>query len=209
MKRLLASIFISSYLSILAYGVVCHALTYRSDQHPMMYFIVWDMFCGWSAFADGTAIVAEGESGKFYELAPAPWGEIVPFGSMQRHDYDYLKRHYRDIALNTLRHTQHEPITRIFVVEAAWSKKFDLPDALWKERFDVPKDPKKYYRLRAEMDGEGMLVRHYTAWLDSQGYKVVADNPRLMNDSRNGQSFFAVDQSRPAGSVYMTSPKGN
>lgn len=208
MKRWLSGLVIFSYITVLSYGVVCHSLSYRVAQHPMMYFIIWDMFCGWSAYADATKIVAQGESGTYYELSPPPWGEIVPYGSVGRHNYDNLKRHFPKLAENTLRHTQHEPIDRIFVIEEIWPKKFDLPEPVWNALYDSPKDAKHYYRLRAELNSDCEVVRGYSGWHDNQAWIAISDNPRLVNEARNGQSFFMVDQGRNTIGA-LGSPKGN
>ena len=73
MKRWLATTFIAAYLFILSGGLACHAMGFAVTSHPLMYFIVWDMFCGWCAYTTQTHVIAEGESMKFYELAPGPW----------------------------------------------------------------------------------------------------------------------------------------
>lgn len=209
MKRRLSSLVICAYLGVLGFGLVSHTFQYANVKHPLMYYIIWDMFCGWSAYADATKIVAEGESGKFYELAPGPWGEIHPYGSVGRHDYDNRKDFYVRLASNTLRHTQHEPIARIVVLEEIWSKIYDLPDDIWKARYDEPKEVHKYYRQRAEMTGDCRVIRRYSGWHDNQATVAVIDNPRLMNDSRSSQSVFALEQPRLSGNVPMTAPSGN
>ncbi|MGQ0633225.1 MAG: hypothetical protein ACT4QC_01335 [Planctomycetaceae bacterium] len=150
MRRLVTLAFITVYLGALVYGNLCHAVGHGTGSHPLMYFIVWDMFCGWAAYDSRTHIVAQGENQKFYELAPAPWGEIRPWGSLGRHHYDGFNSHSGRIALNTLRHSAHEPIERVFVIEECWAKKFNLPDSVWKSRYDAPRDPYSYYRLRSE-----------------------------------------------------------
>jgi hypothetical protein len=50
MKRWITHLTIAAYLGVLTWGVVSHALGYKTGMHPGMYFIVWDMFCGWSAY---------------------------------------------------------------------------------------------------------------------------------------------------------------
>jgi hypothetical protein len=204
MRRWLATLFISGYLSALGVGIVSHTLSVGTGAHPLMYFIVWDMFCGWAAYSQLAHVIGEGESGKFYELAPGPWGEIKPYGPLGRQHYDPHFSFLGDIALNTLKHTQHEPMTRIFVVEDTYSKKFDLPDTIWAARYDEPKDIKHYYRLRAELNGEGLVMRSFSGWLEYQGLQAAGDNPRLQAESRNSRSFFVVDQFRAPGSDYFS-----
>ncbi len=110
MKRLIAVGTIFAYLGVLVAGLGSHALNYKTDAHPTMYFIVWDMFCGWSAYEDRTHIIGQGESGRYYDLAPAPWGDYRPFGDIERHHYDPFATHAGNLAMNTLRYSDHEPI---------------------------------------------------------------------------------------------------
>ena len=65
-----------------------------------MYFVVWDMFCGWSAHSSELHLIAEGESGDFYRLTPAPWGDFVPFATAPRQDYDAHNMFTGKIAAN-------------------------------------------------------------------------------------------------------------
>ena len=191
MKRWLAHITIVAYLGALSWGLCAHMLRVGTGAHPVMYFLVWDMFCGWSAWAGKSHVVGQGESGRYYELAPAPWGDLHPFGSLDRHDYDPNAIFSARMAVNCLRHTQHEPIVRIFVVEECWPKKFNLPDELWALRHSRPKDIHKYYRVRHVLTGEGQLVQTYTDWLTWQAGVCVADNPRLRAETRKSTPFIA------------------
>ena len=76
MKRLATVLFILAYIGSLGWGIVAHAVKYKASSHPAMYFVVWDMFCGWSAYANRTQIIAEGESGRYYDCllytSPSP-----------------------------------------------------------------------------------------------------------------------------------------
>ena len=65
-KRWAVSLVIVGYLSSLGYGIVCHTLNFNTASHPAMYFVVWDMFCGWSAYANRVHIIGEGEDNKYY-----------------------------------------------------------------------------------------------------------------------------------------------
>ena len=140
MKRVLTVLFIAGYIGVLTYGNLCHVLRSGVAAHPLMYMIVWDMFCGWSAFDSRIHIVAEGESEKYYDLTHAPWGELHPYGYIGRENYDQWQNHTGPIGINVLKHTRHEPITRLFVIEECWAKKFNLPDHIWQHRYDDPKD---------------------------------------------------------------------
>ena len=120
MRRLIACGVIGVYLFALAFGVFSHAVGYKSSSHVGMYFIVWDMYCGWSGYEVRHHIIAEGESGKYYELTPPPWGEFVPFGSAERHHYDGSTVYTGQITAHILAHTDHEPITQVVLVEESW-----------------------------------------------------------------------------------------
>jgi hypothetical protein len=192
MKRLLASAFIAAYLFALSMGVFCHAVNYKVGSHPAMYFVVWDMFCGWAAHSTRMHVLAEGESGAVYELAPGPWGEYKPFGSLGRRHYDSLALSSANLAMNCLRHTKHEPIARIFIVEENWPKKYNLPDSIWEKHFDGPKEKHSYYQTRYILSEKGMVLRANPNWFSKQANLAIADNPRLQAESRRGKAFFAV-----------------
>ena len=62
LKRGLSYLTITSYVGILLFGIFCHTFSFRTGSHPGMYYIVWDMFCGWSAYSIRTHIIGEGIS---------------------------------------------------------------------------------------------------------------------------------------------------
>lgn len=192
MKRWLATFTIAGYLGALGFGVVAHALNYKHASHPVMYFLVWDMFCGWAAYENRIHIIGEGDSGRYYELAPGPWSDFHPFGELSRHHYDPFCRHALTLAENTLRNTDHEPIQRIYVVEETWAKKFNVPDHLWEKRYPEPKEPYSYFHLRKVYRGDGTLLTENGGWFDYQTHASISDNPRLWNDSQKGKSFLEV-----------------
>lgn len=191
MKRFLSSLFICSYLCILMYGVVCHTLTTGVAQHPGMYFVVWDMFCGWDSYANKFHVVGEGESGKYYELAPGPWGEIHPYGNLGRQHYDSHLAHVHRLALNTLKHTSHEPILKFYVIEELWSKKYDFPEYLWKRKYEAPREPLSYFNTRLVYDGEGVLVHKNSSWFDNQVSRTI-NTPRIMADMRSNRPSMVI-----------------
>jgi hypothetical protein len=193
MKRWLARLTICTYLSALIIGTSCHAMNFGLSSHPIFYYFVWDMFCGWSAHEIRYHLVGEGESGAHYQLSPAPWNTFAPYGDMERGQYDTLGNAHAKIAVNTLKHTDHEPITRIFLIEEVWSKKYNLPEGLWALRFDEPKDPHSYFWLKATMDGDGKLVQYNRDYLTNLLSMTIADNPRLKADSLRGKPFYAVN----------------
>ncbi len=150
------------------------------------------MFCGWSAYEQRLHIVAEGESGHFYQLAPAPWGDFTPFGDLERHHYDPFVNHAHTIAASVLEHTKHEPIERVFVIEQSWSKKFNLPDRLWDAQYTEAKDPHSYFHLRQVISPEGDVLSASQNWMDYQIGKTIGENPRLWRDSRKGRTAWEV-----------------
>ena len=77
MKRVFAVAFIICYVAGLTVGNLAHVLRHGVSPHPLMYFVVWDMFCGWSAFDSRVHIVAEGESGKYYDLNTSRLGRAA------------------------------------------------------------------------------------------------------------------------------------
>lgn len=188
-KRWLAGLGITAYLGTLLFGIVSHAANFQDGSHPSMYFIVWDMFCGWSAYESRTHIVGQGISGKYYELSPGPWSDYHPYGDISRQNYDSFNLHPHTIALNCLKHTEHEPMTRLYVIEEAWAKKFNLPESVWQQRYAEPKEPFSYFRLRTVMTPEGRVTRSAVPWLSYQTNLTITDNPRLMAESQRGPMF--------------------
>ncbi|MEZ6067621.1 MAG: hypothetical protein R3B90_18360 [Planctomycetaceae bacterium] len=190
MRHWKASLFISVYLGALVFGLFSHAMSFLKLSHPAMYFIVWDMYCGWAGYENRMHLVGEGESGVYYDLSP-PWGSFVPYGSADRESYDMYGSHGATMAINTLEHSEHEPIVRIMVVEESWSKKYNLPDVLWDAQYDVPKEPYSYYHVIAVNNRTGEFLERSSPWLTTQAEKSVMENPRLVADMRKGHTFFA------------------
>ncbi len=218
MKRWLATGFIAAYLAVLGYGVGCHALSYEVGRHPLMYFVVWDMFCGWATYSMRSHVIAEGESGKYYELTPAPWGEFEPWGPAGRHNFDPFNNHMGRVAANALKHTQHEPIARVFVIEECWPKRYELPAEVWKLRYgDEPQTPNRYYHRLAELTPDGQYQRRYPSWLVAQHARSVRANPRLeleaarcrpivLSDARNSDTPSAGSREIPP---FLSAPSAN
>ena len=192
MKRTMAILAICAYLGSLSWGIVAHTIGVGVGSHPGMYYVVWDMFCGWGAYSTRWHVIGEGESGRYYEVAPAPWGELQPFGNVDRRHYD--DQNYMTPALirNNLARTSHEPISRVFVVEEAWPKKFNLPDHLWAERYDEPKDQKSYYHLRAICDNNGNVMEAYPNWHSVLYTRALGDNPRIAQQRAHSRPFYSV-----------------
>ena len=193
MKRWLAKLAIGSYLTALALGIACHAMNFGMASHPVVYYFVWDMFCGWSAHETRYHLVGEGESGGFYRLSPAPWSTFAPYGDLERSQYDVIGNAYARIALNTLQHTQHEPIVRFFVIEECWPKKYNLSDQLWAARFDEPKDSHSYFWVKTTFAADGSVLQGNRDYISHLTAMAIQDNPRLKADSLRGKPFYAVD----------------
>jgi hypothetical protein len=203
MKRWLAHLTIAAYLGSLATGIFCHAVGFGLSSHPAMYFIVWDMFCGWSSWATRTELVAQGESGAYYDLGATPWGDFYPFGDLPRRHYDATNNFTPRMALNCLKHTKHEPIARVFVVEVWWPKMYNLPDHLFTRRFGRAKDIEKYYHIKHIFTPDGTLLQSNPTWLQQQYAIAMGNNPRLQADVRRMSPFLALGPERvPKGTYY-------
>jgi len=193
MRRWFAKLTIGLYVGALFLGISAHAMSFGTSAHPAMYYFVWDMFCGWTAHEIRYHVLAEGESGTYYDVSQGPWSTFTPYGDLSRAQYDATGNAHHKMALNTLRHTDHEPIVRILVAEEVWPKKFNLPDHVWNLRFDEPKDPKSYFWLKTVLDAEGNVLSHRPTYLSYLYTKTVANNPRLQADTVRGKPFFAVN----------------
>lgn len=196
MRRIAAVTFIFAYLSTLGWGIVAHTLHVGAYKHPAMYWVVWDMFCGWSGYAIRHEIIAEGESGTYYSLYPPPWNDFKPFGSLSRHHYDSYSAHAPRMAKNVLDHTTHEPITRIFLIERQWSKRYNIPDYTWANRHSGPKDRQDYYHIRTVMNQNAEVLKHATDWQGVQMHRFVMSNPKLKALASRGNSFINMTPRR-------------
>ncbi len=206
MKRWLTHLLICSYLGALSFGLFSHAVGLNTNCHPAMYYIVWDMYCGWSAFESRLHVIGEGESGDYYELLPGPWGDVYPHGSVGRRQYDMPANHVVKMAAATLRHTRHEPIRQIIVVEEAWPKKYNFRDEVYLERYGEPKERQSYYFVRVMATPEGDYTRRQPQWGAMLSQQAVANNPRLMREATVDRTFFAIDpDDRNRSSIVPTS----
>lgn len=164
MKRLVINAFIFGYLGVLGFGVFSHTMKFHNASHPAMYYVVWDMFCGWSAFSTRIHIVGEGESGAYYDLSHGPWGEFTPYSNLDRRHYDYRASNLKNIAGNVLRQTEHEEIVRVYTIEENWPKKYNMPDYIWNRLYDEPREFQSYYNIRLVLDGEAEIVQSNPCW---------------------------------------------
>ncbi|HEY2252739.1 MAG TPA: hypothetical protein VGH74_16810, partial [Planctomycetaceae bacterium] len=99
--------------------------------------------------------------------------------------------------LNVLKHTQHEPISRILVVEECWPKKFNLPEPVWNMRYDNPKEEYHYYRLRVVMLPDGTVAQRYSSFAQFQNGLMANDNPRLVAEAEKSRPVFMFDRHKP------------
>ena len=196
MKRWLSNLVIGLYLTAMSGGLISQTMNFGSTSHPAMYFFVWDMFCGWSSHEIRYHVIGEGESGTYYELAPGPWKQFMPYGDLARTHYDVLGNSHRKMAINALAQTDHEPIRRVVMIEEVWPKKFNMSDRSWANRFDEPKEPMSYYWQRAEMTAEGRVISAVPDYLSYLQTANVADNPRLINDLHRGRDHFVLNPSQ-------------
>ena len=194
MKRWLTNGMIAGYLGAVVIGVAAHAVQFHSNSHPLNYFFVWDMFCGWSAWEQRLHVVGEGDSGTLYELAPGPWANFKPYGDISRHHYDSLANHAGAIAANTLRQTEHEPIRRVFLYEEVWAKKYNLPDSLKQKLTPVPGERRSYFHLRHIYAGDGTPIQKGPSWYEMESKNSLMNNPRLRRDTGLGRPAYVIDR---------------
>lgn len=190
MKRWLAHLFIASYLGALGIGIICHTFNFGTAVHPAMYYIIWDMFCGWSSYESRMQVIGEGASGTFYELSPGPWGDFKPYGPLGRRHYDTFAAHGTRLGLNALKHTKHEPITKIYVIEENHAKKYNLPDEMYERMYGEPKEMRKYYHVRCAMTPEGQLIASQQHWQAYQFNLTVTNNPRLQAEIQRSRPYY-------------------
>ena len=205
MRRWFAKLTIGLYVSALFLGISAHAMNFGTSSHPGMYYFVWDMFCGWAAHEFRYHLVAEGESGTYYDVSQGPWSTFTPYGDLNRAQYDTVGNALHKMALNTLKHTDHEPILRILVAEEVWPKKFNLSDRLWSLRFDEPKDPKSYFWVKTVLGPDGTVLSHRQNYMSYLYTKTIANNPRLQADTQRGKPFFAINPAHRAASSGISS----
>jgi hypothetical protein len=204
MKRWMTHLGIGAYLLAMAAGFVSHTLDFQTDCHPIMYFLIWDMFCGWSGYEGRMELIGEGESGKYYELAPCPWGEFHPYGYLDRHNYDPNQTNGFSLANNCLEHTTHEPMVRLFVIEVEYPKKFNFPDAQYEAYYGKPKEIHRYYHTRFLLTPQGEVMASYPTWFAWQFQAAVGDNPRLMADAYHNKPFIPSGPQIHAHGAYAT-----
>lgn len=184
-----AVLFITCYLGCLCWGIGAHALKCGLQGNTLGYYFVWDMFCGWQAYDNRTHIIAEGASGNYYDVRE-PWGEFCPFGPTGRIHYDVSNQLIPKHIDLVLRHTAHEPIDRVYVVEEIWPKQYNVPDRLWYQFYNEPPDRVSYYNLRAVCAENGRLISSLPGWFDRQTLNAVADNPRLAQAAAEAVPFY-------------------
>ncbi len=189
-KRAPAIAFIALYLGVLGWGIVAHTFSIGVNSHVGMYFIVWDMFCGWSAYEQRNHLIAEGQSGQFYDVSSPPWGDVHPYGPRERIHYDTYASHAPRVVQNVLKHTVHEPIVKVYYVEELWSKKFNIPDQYWEANYQETKNRHSYFNTRLTMTNDAQNVVAYQNWFNKMQYNSYMDNPKLQQMAQNCRQFF-------------------
>jgi len=192
MKRSLAIVVIVGYLAVLGGGIASHTLRFGNVSHPAMYYVIWDMFCGWSGYENRQHLIAESVNGEYYSLTPAPWGEYKPFGPANRPDYDSFAVHSGTIARNVLSHTRHDPILRVYLVEENWSKRYNMPDYLWKRQFEEEKEPRSYFHTRVVYDENCFPIQQKMSWNAAIYDQELRSDPRLARHRKNAKPFYAI-----------------
>lgn len=188
-KKIATSCFIASYMCYLSWGVMAHAMKVGLCGNTLSYFVVWDMFCGWTAWDARTHVIAQDTSGQFYELRE-PWGEFHPFGHVARIHYDNTSHLLPKHIKNVLAKTVHEEIERVYVVEEVWPKQYNLPPRLFEHYFARPNDKLSYFHLRAICAGDGSPMTINPDWHSQQKLNAVYDNPRLRRQSKQATGTF-------------------
>jgi hypothetical protein len=202
MKRWILNASIAAYVLALAFGFLCVACQVRF-YFPPMYFLTFDMYGGWSGYDAKMQILGEGESGRFYRLSPGPWGEFHPYsGNLSRQCYDQAFEYGRILARPALRHTTHEPILRMIVIEQEYPKKFNLPDAQYAAYYTKPNPHRVYSHLRMVLNPEGQIVSQNQTWLRYQDNLCIVDNPRLMGDATRNRPFLWSARQAPGPGGY-------
>lgn len=185
------SLFISGYLGALSWGIFAHAMKVGLCGNTLSYFVVWDMFCGWSAWDQRTHFIAEGTSGQYYDVTE-PWGEFHPFGNVGRIHYDHTNHLLTKHVAHILSHTDHEPIAQVYAVQEVWPKQYNLPPKLYAEYFQRENDKVPYFHVRAICSEQGTPIQVYPSWFDQQQLRSLYDNPRLQKQSRQAASMYST-----------------
>jgi hypothetical protein len=201
MKRWFVNAGLCGYLGALAFGFLCVCCQVRFYVPPL-YFLTFDMYGGWAGYDCKMQVIGEGQSGRFYRLSPGPWGPFCPYSSrLSRQCYDQAFEYGRLLARPGLRHTQHEPIMRIFAIEQEYPKKFNLPDAQYEAYYGKPKPARIYSHTRMVLSPEGEILTESRPWLQCQDNISITDNPRLVADATRIRPFVwsAVQTPGPGG----------
>lgn len=179
-RKLAAALVIAAYVGALGFGVVAHALKVGIN-YTASYFVVWDMFCGWSAYDQQTHLIAETTDGKFLDLSE-PWGEFQPFGRVARVQYDLTNQVITRQIPHVLDRTQHDDVNRVFVVQEIWPKQYNMPRRIWDRYYSDPPDKLSYHHVRAICHPNGKPISVWPDWVVQQRLNSIADNPRLQQE---------------------------
>jgi hypothetical protein len=193
MKRRLSNVVIVAYILSLVSGFLAISFHMPVPGQTFLYFMTFNMFAGWCGYEARMHVIGQGESG---------WGEFHPYGWIPRQHYD---PHFDDgwpFAANTLKHTVHEPMLRVYVVEEEYPKKLNFPAAQYEAYYNKPKDFRPYYSIRFIFDPHGKVLAEEPEWLRIQDQLAVMNNPRLVADACRSQPFDVADRAPTSHGLY-------
>lgn len=190
-KKVGLSAFIAAYIGYLSWGVAAHALQVGLCGNTLSYFVVWDMFCGWTAWDSRTHIIAQDSNGQFLDVRE-PWGEFHPFGHVARIHYDNTNHLLPKHIEHVLDRSIHDRIDRVYVVEEVWPKQYNLPPRLFQEYFNRPNDKLSYFHVRGVFSEDGVAMSLNPDWHTRQRLNAVYNNPRLQRQSRQAVGLYST-----------------
>lgn len=192
-KRLLTNALIVAYLAALGVGLALHALNLPGKASAAGYFVVWDMFCGWTGYETRVRYIGEGVSGQHYDLLAADSRSPRLHGSIHRAHYDFSGRHTPAIAACVAARTGHEPLARIYVVEENWSKHYNLSPRLFEQTYGRPHGEFPVHRhFRGLLAADGYVLQTQASWLAVQRQEAMLANPKLMTEVQRGRDVFTA-----------------
>lgn len=202
MKRRLQNGVIAAYILCFVGGFLAMSLHLAVPGQTFVYFVTFNMFSGWSCFEARMHVIGQGESGTFYQLSPGPWAEFHPYGSLARQHYDPHLENGWPFAENVLRHTTHEPIVRVIVIEEEYPKRLNIPAAQYEAYYNKPKIAQRYFSTRCVMDSHGYVLSQQPEWLRIQDQVSLLDNPRLISEADQHRAVELTDGAVPIRGVY-------
>ena len=190
-RRPLTNAGIAAYLCALATGIALHGLNLPGKASAPAYFVVWDMFCNWNGYEARVRYIGEGESGQHYDLAIDSLGPSL-HGSIARDHYDFDGRYVPKLAAVAAMRTDHEPLSRIYVVEENWSKQFNRSPTAYQRLHARPYERVVHRNVRCVVDTSGHVLEARRPWFAMQHTQAVMSNPTIAAQSRRGRPLYAA-----------------